>query len=247
MVEHGVDKSLVYLSFPAYRRMYHGQTFEYEHTRLPYFVSHYNATWRNERIVELPVAEHFLRSVTGPGLEVGNVLGHYRPHGQRVIDLHERGRDVLNVDAVDYRPPAPLGWILMISTLEHIGWDEEPGAGPDARATRAADKLHRTVRNLRAALAPDGRMLVTAPRGYNPHLDAAIDAGSLAPARETFMSRAATRNRWWQESRSTALASRPFYDFQRRLAHSLWIAEFSSHGAQAPQAPTAGTGRATLS
>lgn len=224
------DKCLVYSSFPIWKLVYKGKTFEYEHAELPYFIAHYNATWRNERIIEIPIVEQFLRSRRGPGLEIGNVLSHYRTHDHSVIDLYEEAPGVLNIDVVDYRPPKPLGWIVMLSTLEHVGWGEEPGEGLDVGITGDADKIHRAVQHLRASLAPDGRMLVTSPRGYNPYLDAAIEARSLSPTRETFMVRSSGPNEWQEQRRDAALTSPPYYDLRRRCAYSLWIAEFSAPG-----------------
>lgn len=56
-------------------------------------------------------------------------------------------------------------WIVSISTMEHVGHDEEP-KDPGAAA--------RAIHHLRSLLASGGEMLVTVPGGYNPALDRAL-------------------------------------------------------------------------
>jgi len=87
-------------------------------------------------------------------LEVGNVLAHYYPHQHDVLDKYEQAPGVMNGDVVDFRPGKLYDLIVSISTLEHVGWDEEP---------RDPLKFLRGVEHLTTLLAPGGRMLVTLP------------------------------------------------------------------------------------
>ena len=136
-----------------------------------YFRHPYNATWRNERAVEIPIVREALAEASGARvLEVGNVLGHYFPSWHEVIDKYEPGPGVLNVDVLDFRPAEPYDLIVSISTLEHVGWDEEE---------RDPTKIPRAVVHLRSLLVPGGRAIVTVPLGYNPHLDELLKAGAL--------------------------------------------------------------------
>jgi hypothetical protein len=218
-VRRGVDKLRVYAMYPVYRSRLKRQSFQFRNQSLPFFVHHYNATWRSERLIEIPIARRFLRDRAGQcGLEVGNVLGQYQPISHSVIDKYERAPGVQNVDVVDYEPDEPLDWILAISTLEHVGWDETP---------RKPEKLGEAVRHLRSLLKPGGTLLVTSPRGVNSYLDEAIATDALGPATETFLHRDGG-HMWREESRSDALQRKARYDDARRNAFDLWVAEFES-------------------
>lgn len=142
------------------------QTFVAWDKPLPYFVHRYNVTWLNERCIEIPLAQEFLRSRSGHGLEFGNVLGHYGIRGDWVIvDKYEPDASVTNVDIVDFMPDRPFDYIIGISTIEHVGWDEPQ---------RDQEKTLRAFDHLRSMLGPGGKMLLTAPLGYNSALDSAV-------------------------------------------------------------------------
>ncbi|MBI3875296.1 MAG: hypothetical protein HY300_04935, partial [Verrucomicrobia bacterium] len=73
-------------------------------------------------------------------------------------------------------------------------------------------------------LAPGGKLVVTVPIGYNPHLDRMIAANELGSAAEHFLKRTA-RHRWEECDRATALRCeyrRPF-----PYANAILVAEFS--------------------
>jgi hypothetical protein len=215
------DKGAVYAAYPVWRALARDQEFQVGVTRLPYFVHPYNATWRCERAIEIPLARHFLRGRDpSAGAEIGNVLSYYMPTRHVVVDKYERSAGVLNIDVVDYLPPQPLNWIVAVSTLEHVGWDESPREPP---------KVGEAISHLRDLLAPGGAMLVTCPRGYNSYLDEAIAQGELAPAREFFLTSTAGRSiQWHEEPREAALRRRPAFDMAAGRATDLWIAEFGS-------------------
>jgi SAM-dependent methyltransferase len=145
-------------------------TFEFAGRERPLFVHRYNATWQNERAVEMPLVLEALDA--SPLLEIGNVLAHYGHRGHVVVDKYERAPGVLNVDALDFAPPERFARIVSLSTIEHMGFDEE---------VRDEGKPRRAVAHLRSLLAPGGRMLVTFPLGYNPAADelGAPDAGAF--------------------------------------------------------------------
>jgi hypothetical protein len=162
----------------------------------------YNWTWLNERAVEVPLAAAALdaalaaaassRPGTAPRvLEVGNVLSHYRAVTHDVVDRYERAPGVRNVDVVDLGPGPDGGYdlVLSVSTLEHVGLDEEP---------REPGKAARAVRTLTGLLAPGGRFWATVPVGYNPDLEAAIRGGELPLTRVTALLRTGPGARWRQ-------------------------------------------------
>ena len=180
-----------------------------EHTQL---VHRYNRTWRNERTVEVPLATTFLDRCEGPALELGNVLANYGRTGHVVVDKYERHPGVLNVDIVDYRPAGRFGAIVALSTLEHVGWDEEP---------RDSSKIPQALRHLRSLLLPSGRLLVTCPISYNPHLDRLIAGGVLGPERQSFLVRG--QGLWSQADQAAAYAHARMGPYG---GTALWVAEF---------------------
>jgi SAM-dependent methyltransferase len=127
-------------------------------------------TWVTERAVELPVAQRLLEHHRGERiLEVGNVLSHYIQVEHEVVDKYERAAGVRNVDVLDLPPEPAYDLILSVSTLEHVGRDEQP---------REPERAARALEHLRRLLSPGGLLFATVPTGYNPELDAALAQGS---------------------------------------------------------------------
>lgn len=147
------------------------RTFRFDGRTYRCFFHSYNSTWSNERAVEVPIARALLAENRGKRvLEVGNVLSHYLPAGHEILDKFERGPAIRNEDVVAFRSDAPYDLIVSISTLEHVGWDEEP---------KDPGKILQAVANLASLLAPGGRMVVTLPLGYNPEMDALLARNAI--------------------------------------------------------------------
>jgi hypothetical protein len=188
-------------------------TFTFRGNSYRYFWHRYNATWRNERAVEIPVARSFLAGIPAEKvLEIGNVLSHYGPVSHQVVDKYERAKGVVNADVCDFKPDRNYELILSISTLEHVGWDEEP---------RDPAKVLQAFDNLRALLAPAGRLMVTIPLGYNPPLDQMISEDKISFTEKVYLKRDQTRN-MWHEARSEDVRH-PHYDRQASAAHELLV------------------------
>ena len=128
-------------------------TFKFDGGEYEYCDRLYNFTPFNERRVEIPVVR---RALAGHGegnvLEVGNVLSHYMPIAHRVIDKYERASfpGFANADAVTYRSESAFDLIISISTIEHIGRDESPGA---------PDRVAAALANLVSLLSRGGELL----------------------------------------------------------------------------------------
>jgi len=169
--------------------------FEYHGEVLPYFFHMYNLTHLNERMAELAIAHWWLATqlpTNNPdhGLEVGNVLGHYRRRKHTVVDLHEQAawyqwnhQSVINEDMfvfVDRSITFP--WVCSISTIEHTG------AGLMA------------LEALKMLTQPGGKGIVTFPTGVDEDLDRLVAA--CLPG---FFDRACTISRcgdgWLQDDR----------------------------------------------
>lgn len=171
--------------------------------RFPYLYHRYKRSWMTERAVEVPVAQAAVDRFTGRRvLEVGNVLSHYRGQGHVVVDKYERTAGVLNRDVLDLTELGQFDLVVAVSTIEHVGWDEQP---------RDPHGAVRALHALRRAVAPGGTLLVTVPAGYNPNLDEAIRGGALPGARLAGMRRADRATRWVEVPPAQAWAAP--YDF----------------------------------
>lgn len=198
--------------FSARRTPLSGATFELWEREYSYFIHRHNSTWLNERAVELPIAIDFVKGATGNGLEFGNVLMHYGHRGGwDIVDRYERRPGVRNIDILNYDLNARLDFIVSISTLEHVGFDERP---------RDPGKVVAAFEHLTALLAPGGRMLLTAPLGHNAALDQAVLSGRWAPARQATLVR--TEGRW---AATRELEWRPYRGKGGTGADSVWVCE----------------------
>jgi SAM-dependent methyltransferase len=172
----------------AYLKYGVGRTFEFAGRRYRYAYRLYNLTWENERAVELPIVWRVLREAAGKRvLEVGNVLNHYGRYGHPVVDKYEQAPGVLNCDVVDYEPGEQYDLIVSISTLEHVGWDEEP---------RDPEKTLMAIKHLQKLLAPGGMLLFTIPLGYHTTFDAYLREGRVRLDEQRYMKRVAKPCTW---------------------------------------------------
>ena len=191
---------LAHAEFPVRARRRARERFVFLGRELEYTFARYNNTFLNERTVEISIARWFLDPPpTGRMLEVGNVLTHYGIRGHDVLDRYETIHGVMNQDVLDFVPTRPYDTVVSVSTLEHVGQDEEPSA-PD-RAVAAFDHLV-------SLAASGGRVLVTIPIGYNAALDAALASGRVQLPIQTALKRIDAGNHWVETTVEDGLASR---------------------------------------
>jgi SAM-dependent methyltransferase len=156
----------------------------------------YGLTWMTERAVEVPVARRVVeRHREERILEVGNVLSHYMPAEHEVVDKYERAAGVRNVDVLELAPEPGYDLVVSVSTLEHVGRDEQP---------REPERAAAALEHLRRLLRPGGKLFATVPAGYNPALDDAV-------ARGEHEVRAMRRDPWREVEPAEALSCP--YDF----------------------------------
>jgi SAM-dependent methyltransferase len=193
------------------------RTFTWEGRQVPYFHHRYNHTWLNERAVEAALAREVLATYAGARvLEVGHVMGHYLPSTTHtVIDKYEESPGVLNADVAELDEQSRYDLVLSVSTLEHVGWDED---------VIDAEKPGRALEALKRSLAPGGLLWVTLPVGYNPHLDRRLRDGDYGFTRMRALRREAARNTWREVPVEEVWDAE--YDRLLYTAHGLVIAEF---------------------
>jgi SAM-dependent methyltransferase len=169
----------------AYRKLFGPKQFELGGQTHRYMV--HPLVLDNERAVEIPIARDFLRGRTGEILEVGNVLSNYCAFAHDVVDKYEKAPGVMNEDIVTYAPGKKYDVIVTISTLEHVGWDEQP---------REPEKLARAIACLKELLAPGGELIATLPLGYNPTVDQMLREGRTGFSKLRFLKRVSGDNAW---------------------------------------------------
>jgi hypothetical protein len=176
------------LAYYFYKLFHSKNTFSFCGGNYHYFYHTYNATWRNERSIEISIVQRILEKHSGVAvLEVGNVLSHYFPVHHDIIDKYEKAFDVINEDVVFYQPVKRYGLIVSISTLEHVGWDEHP---------REPMKILAALQNLTNCLDDQGKIILTLPVGYNPILDQLIAKGEIRFSELYCLRRTASANLW---------------------------------------------------
>ncbi|WP_322921835.1 class I SAM-dependent methyltransferase [Nocardioides renjunii] len=192
--------------------------FAWDGRTLPYFVHGYHYTWLNERAVEVALALDLLERHPGAEvLEVGNVLGHYADVSHVVVDKYEQAPGVLNADVADLDLGRTFDLVLAISTLEHVGLDED--VLDPAKPARAIERL-------RAHVRPGGRLWITHPVGYNPSLDAQLRSGEIPSSRMRALVRERHRNRWREVVPEEAWGTP--YDRLLYTAHAVVVVEIDA-------------------
>lgn len=163
--------------------------FRFDGKSYQYLYRTYNNTWRGERTVEVPIAYHSVTEAKGKRiLEVGNVLQNYYRSSHDVVDKYEKGANVINADILTYVPEQTYDLIVSVSTLEHVGWDEEK---------KDPEKILRCLENLiDNCLSPGGKLVVTMPLGYNRHVDHYVRTNRFPFSEIRFMKRISARNEW---------------------------------------------------
>jgi hypothetical protein len=170
-----------------------------------YFYHWSNWAYLNERVVEVSIVWEVIKLNRGKRiLEVGNVLSQYFTIGHDVLDKYEIALGVVNQDVVDFKPSSNYDLIVSISTLEHVGWDEEP---------REPLKILRAIDNLMNCLNSNGMLLVTLPIGYNSVMDEILENETIPFTERRYMKRVSRGNRWveaeWSDVKGLKYSSPP--------------------------------------
>lgn len=191
------------------------KTFIFQNKKYSYLYHKHNLTWRNERAVEVPIVLSFAEKYRGMRiLEVGNVLSHYTHTDWEIVDKFENEMSVRNVDVVDFCKPDTYDLIMSISTIEHVGFDDDP---------KDQQKNEHAIEVLKANLKKGGLLIVTCPIGYNLSLDAKLANNVFGFTENHFLVREGLT--LWTESEKKNALSRKF-GRPYPLANALFIGVF---------------------
>jgi hypothetical protein len=177
-----------YIGYYGHKILSTKHNFTLDGSTYKYFIHQFNQTYYNERCVEIPIIMDALKKYEKKAvLEVGNVLSHYFKCNHTIVDKFEQVEGIINEDIANYRSEDKYDLIISISTIEHIGWDDE---------TKDEAKIPIVMSHLRSLLNTNGTILITAPLGYNPYLDKMIELKQLGLSKYLFLKRRSKRNEW---------------------------------------------------
>jgi hypothetical protein len=189
------------------RFLFNGSEYEYHCSLI-------GLTWSNERAVEIPIIMKVVNEYQGRKiLEVGNVLSYYFRFEHDIVDKYEVRKGIINQDVVNFKPNLKYDLIVSISTLEHVGWDENP---------RDDSKVLKAVENLKTLISPRGKIIVTLPVGYNIVMDKLLKNG-IIPFREEYYLKRGPRSLEWRQAKSWKDVEDTKYDQPFRGANALII------------------------
>jgi len=199
-----------------YYKVFKSRTFMFDGQPFRSFYHKHNTTWKNERVVEIPIVWKIVKKYRGKKiLEVGNVLSHYFRVNHDILDKYEKANGIINQDVAYFQSNNKYDLIVSISTLEHVGWDEEKWAIHEHRqqTTQSAAKIIRSIENLKRLLSPEGKIVVTLPLGYNLELDKLLQNKEVKFARMHCLKRISMDNKWievdWKDVQNSRFNS-PF-------------------------------------
>jgi len=180
-----------------YRLIKSWEPFIFQNHKYRYFYHKYNLTWQNERTVEIPIVWKIIKEhPNAQVLEFGNVLQHYHSFPHDVVDKYEQGKGVINQDIINLNLEKKYDLIVSVSTLEHVGWDEDP-AKKEIKIN-SPEKTLQAIENLKRHLNPGGLMFFTFPVGANLNLDALMKNCKIGFTQIFCMKRISAENRWRQ-------------------------------------------------
>ncbi|MBP6857555.1 hypothetical protein KBC25_03975 [Candidatus Pacearchaeota archaeon] len=173
------------------------RTFYFRGKKLNYLYHRYNTTWKNERTIEVPIAMNYIFQFKDKRiLEIGDVLAHYYTGTWDILDKYEKGNKIINQDVIDFKPYYKYDLIISVSTMEHVGFDEED---------KNHFKIIQAIKNIKEdCLKKGGIGIITMPLGYNPSMDKSLFNGTLNFDEKIFLKRINEKNEWKEVTENQA-------------------------------------------
>lgn len=170
----------------VYCKIFRSNTFIFNNKKYKLFYHPYNNTFRSERAIEIPIIKEILDKHKGKVLEVGNVLSNYFEVNYDIVDKYDKSPNTINEDILNYDLGKKYDLIISISTLEHIGFDEDD---------KNEHKVKEVIKHLKSLLKPNGKIIITIPLGYNPFIDKYIKNKELELS-ETYFFKKVAIDKW---------------------------------------------------
>lgn len=183
-------------------------------------------SWATERTIEIPIILKALDK-NKRILELGNVLFQYVKVTWDVVDKYETGKNVINVDIVNFKPKEKYDLIVSISTLEHIGFNENVGVGETFINKKDSNKTIKAINSLKTnCLKPHGKIIATMPLGYNKDMDIKLLNSELGFDKLVFYKRISFLN-LWKEVKKEEIVN-PQYNYPFTCANYICIGIFKN-------------------
>lgn len=148
--------------------MYKAAGMRLGNVELHYCNDHYNFAFSNERTVEVPLGDDFIRRFELASIvEVGAVLHYYGRREHTVIDLFDEYEGCVRADALTY-DYSGLN-VLSISTVEHIGTSDYHTDNNQAGGQEIDP--HSAFRCIESIIRQANHYLITFPIGRHRVLD----------------------------------------------------------------------------
>lgn len=182
--------------YKVYVKKFRNSSFKFNGVEYKYFIDRYSCTWSNERAVEVPIFVKILDEAlknNNKVLEIGRVLDHYLKNSGKwdVLDKYEEAEGVLNEDMADYIPSEKYDLVISISTMEHVGFEEEDGD---------AQKIIPAINNvLNNVVSRNGNFVFSVPLGFNSFLDGKIYSDALPTKNIKYLKRQ-ERMKWYESN-----------------------------------------------
>lgn len=175
-----------------------------------------NVQLSSERVVEIAYVKN-LYTMRKPNLilEVGNVTRNwFSIQNLVVVDKYEQDSQgsIINEDIEDFESLITFDMIISISTVEHIGYDEE---------IKDSQKPQRVIEKMIKLLNENGLLIITVPLNYNPAVDNLIKNKIIKFTEMVFLKRLNISNDWKQVGLDEAFNS--IYDSPYQYANSIAI------------------------
>lgn len=197
--------------FPFIKLSRKNNEFIFKNGKYKYFI-HKNS-WNSERVIEIPIVLKYIDDDKRI-LEVGNVLSQFVDTKWDIVDKFEKGNNIINIDIIDYKPKEKYDTIITISTLEHIGFNEDVGGGEKlTNEYNDNNRVIEAIKNLKNMLNPDGRIISTIPIGYNKYIDNKIYNNILDFSEYYFFKRISKNNKWTQINKNEVINPQYGYPF----------------------------------
>ncbi len=182
---------IIPISFLIFKLFLRFRKFTFQDKIFAYSTHWYNRTWLCERTIEIPIFVSLLKHYDHSSiLEVGNVISHYISIHHDIVDKYEASKSVINQDIMEFQTDRKYQIIITISTLEHIGMDEEHFKPEKAIAA---------LIKLQSLLTHDGEIHLSVPIGYNLTLDKYLLENFHIFKRASLMKRVSRLNMWAEE------------------------------------------------
>jgi len=146
----------------------YGWDFSYNWKILKYFYNKYNITYSNERMVEIPILNHYYNKFKWKEiLEIWNVMKNYFSYDHDVLDKFDKHNYVtIKDDICSYIPENKYDFVFSISTLEHVWFEDFEKETDNKMIHKAFDNI---VNNI-----VWWTFVFTIPLWYNIYLDSLI-------------------------------------------------------------------------